>query len=57
MTDWIAGKVLQISAEGEVNLAAKLSKGTADLASLPKQKLLIVPRMMDNKITAIAPGK
>ena len=37
----------------------KFEKGAADLAYLPQKKLLILPHMMDNTLTAyrVAPPK
>jgi sugar lactone lactonase YvrE len=52
VTDWKAGKLMHISAGGAVKIIATLPLGTADHAYLPAQKLLILPRMMENKVTA-----
>ena len=52
VTDWVAGKVLNIAADGTTHEALTLSKGTADHAYLPSKNLLILPRMTDNKVTA-----
>ena len=34
-----------------------IRKGTADLAYLPETKMLVVPRMLDNKATALDVSK
>lgn len=52
VTDWVAGKVFHISAGGEARLVAQFAKGTADHAYLPKEKLLILPHMMENRVVA-----
>ena len=53
ISDWMAGKILHVSPEGAVKPILELSKGTADLAYLPEKKLLLVPRMLENNLTAI----
>ena len=59
LTDWIAGTVLHICNAGHVHEIMKFEKGAADLAYLPKKKLLILPHMKDNTLTAykVAPPK
>ncbi|HTN01148.1 MAG TPA: SMP-30/gluconolactonase/LRE family protein [Planctomycetaceae bacterium] len=52
VTDWAAGKVFHISAGGAPRLVAQFAKGTADHAYLPKEKLLILPHMMENRVVA-----
>ncbi|MFP6880801.1 MAG: SMP-30/gluconolactonase/LRE family protein [Roseibacillus sp.] len=52
VTDWSAGTVFHITSKGAVTSILDLPKGTADLAYLPKKKLLILPRMMENTVTA-----
>lgn len=52
VTDWIAGKVMHIGPGGQVELLLQFGKGAADHAYLPKQKLLILPRMLDNSLHA-----
>lgn len=52
VTDWLAGKVMHISAKGETTEVAAFEKGTADHAYLPAKKLLILPHMMENKVIA-----
>ena len=52
VTDWIEGAVLRISAKGAVTSVLDLPKGSADIAYLSKKKLLIVPQMLENKVTA-----
>ena len=52
VTDWIEGAVFRISSKGAVTPLLDLPKGSADIAYLPKKKLLIVPQMLENKVTA-----
>lgn len=52
VTDWVAGLVYRVGADGVAKVLLKLGPGTADLAYLADQQLLIVPRMNDNKLTA-----
>jgi sugar lactone lactonase YvrE len=57
VTDWVAGKVLHVSEDGTVRPVAQLGKGAADLAYLPDKKAVIVPRMLENKVTALDVSK
>jgi 6-phosphogluconolactonase len=59
VTDWVAGKVFHITADGATRIVMTLPKGTADHAYLPDKQLLILPRMLENKVTAyrLALGK
>lgn len=51
VTDWIAGKVFRINADGDTSVLMSLPKGAADHAYLPAKKLLILPEMLENKVT------
>lgn len=51
VTDWLAGKVFHVSADGTATTLLTLPQGAADHAYLPEQKLLILPRMLENKLT------
>lgn len=52
VSDWIAGKVFHVNQDGESKIVLEPGKGTADIAYLTEQELLIVPEMLNNKITA-----
>ena len=52
VSDYMAGKISQVSPDGKATVLKQLKQGTADIAYLPSQKLLIVPLMADNKIAA-----
>lgn len=56
VTDYVAGKVLHITAQGAVTALLKLPAGSADHAFVPEKKLLIVPQMNENKVTAFRVG-
>lgn len=45
VTDWIAGKLLQIGADGKAAELADLGQGTADLGYDPKTKTAFIPQM------------
>jgi hypothetical protein len=51
-SDWYAGTVYLVRTDGSTQLVLQLPQGAADLAYLPKQRLLIVPQMAKNKVTA-----
>jgi sugar lactone lactonase YvrE len=52
VTDWSAGSLFHITAKGAVTSILNLPKGTADLCYIPEKKLLILPRMLENRVTA-----
>jgi hypothetical protein len=52
VSDWYAGKVYLIGLDGTTKLLLQLPRGAADLAYLPQQRLLVVPQMLENKVTA-----
>lgn len=52
VTDWVAGKVFQITRNGEAREILSLSQGTADLGFIPSTRTAIIPLMMDGKVVA-----
>jgi hypothetical protein len=52
VSDWMAGKIFYVGADGTANLLIQLPQGAADIAYLADRRLLIVPQMMENKVTA-----
>ncbi len=52
VSDWVAGKVFHIGANGETKVVIELTKSTADIAYLADQQLLILPWMLENKLLA-----
>ena len=51
-TDYNAGKLVRISAKGEVSVIRQFMPGAADIFFMPKSNLVIVPHMNENKISA-----
>jgi hypothetical protein len=52
VSDWIAGKVYFVQPDGAARLLVQLPKGAADLGYQSTRRLLIVPQMLENKLTA-----
>lgn len=52
VTDYLAGKVLQVTASGEARELRQFMPGTADIAFVPAGNVLIVPHMNENKVAA-----
>jgi outer membrane protein assembly factor BamB len=52
VSDWIAGKVFQISRSGEAKELLSISQGTADLGFVPSTRTAIIPLMVDGKVVA-----
>ena len=52
VSDYMAGKILQIGKDGATRLVKQLKQGTADLAYVPAAKTVIVPEMNENKVAA-----
>jgi hypothetical protein len=52
VTDWIAGRVLYVSGGGAVKVLRTFKQGTADHAYLPASKTLILPHMLENRVSA-----
>lgn len=50
VSDWMAGKILHISANGDTRLLRQFKQGTADLAYLPASRTLILPHMLENRV-------
>jgi len=51
-SDYIAGKILHITADGKVKTLTTFMPGNADIAFLAPENRLIVPHMSENKIAA-----
>jgi sugar lactone lactonase YvrE len=52
ISDYLAGKVLQVSAAGEARELRQFMPGTADIAFVPAGNILIVPHMNENTVSA-----
>lgn len=54
VSDWLAGRVYRVTAGGEATVVLDGFKGAADLAVIEEKNLLVVPRMLENKVAAYA---
>ena len=52
VSDWVAGKVYRVDKRGKSKLLRSGAKGFADIAFVPDLNLIVVPEMLENKITA-----
>jgi hypothetical protein len=52
VSDWVAGKIFQISRSGEAKELIALGQGNADLNFNPTTRTAIVPLMVDGKVVA-----
>lgn len=53
VSDWLAGKIFHVSADGTAKVWLQLEQGTADLGIVPG-KVLLVPMMLNNELRAYA---
>lgn len=51
-SDWMAGKILRISANGKVDMLSQFMQGTADIGFIAADSLLIIPHMNENRVAA-----
>ena len=51
-TDWVGGALYRIHPDGTADQLMDLNQGSADLEFLDNDKLVIIPMMMDGKVTA-----
>ena len=54
ITDWMHGKLMQVSSNGAIKGHTLLGLGSADLEYIDKKKLLIVPMMKDGVVRAFS---
>jgi hypothetical protein len=52
VSDWRTGRILQVSAAGEARELRQFMPGTADIAFVAKQNILIVPHMNENVVAS-----
>lgn len=52
VSDWNSGKIWYVTRSGESHLVLALPKGAADIGYVPEKQLLIVPQMLENRVTA-----
>ncbi|MDW3195718.1 MAG: hypothetical protein R8G66_25310 [Cytophagales bacterium] len=54
VSDWIAGGILTIDKKGNSNQILDMNAGSADLTYISEANLLLVPQMIDGKLTAFS---
>jgi hypothetical protein len=52
ISDYLAGKVMRVSASGEGTLIRQFNAGTADIGFVASKGILLVPHMNENQISA-----
>jgi hypothetical protein len=52
VTDWIAGALYRIDSTGRADLVLDLDQGSADIAMMPGQRVLLIPMMMSGNLIA-----
>lgn len=52
VSDWFNGKVFHVTEDGKAMTLLSMKQGTADHAFIAEKNLLILPRMMEDKLTA-----
>jgi sugar lactone lactonase YvrE len=52
VTDWVSGVLFRIHPDGKADQLMDLNQGSADLEFVETEKLVIIPMMMDGKVTA-----
>jgi len=52
VTDWVAGKLLQVQRDGSFNVLLELTQGTADFELIHAKKMIIIPMMLEGKLLA-----
>ncbi|MFK8139380.1 MAG: hypothetical protein AB8E15_13555 [Bdellovibrionales bacterium] len=53
VSDWVAGKVYNITNNGQVSLVFKGSKGLADIGYVQETDTILIPYMQDNSVFSI----
>jgi sugar lactone lactonase YvrE len=52
VSDWLAGKILHVSATGESRLVAQFMPGTADIGVIAASNTVVIPHMQENRVAA-----
>jgi streptogramin lyase len=52
VTDWLGGAIFHVSADGRATRLLDLNQGSADHEFIEGERLVVVPMMMDGKVTA-----
>lgn len=53
VSDWMAGGLMRVSADGSVHKLDALGPGSADIGFIPGKRLVLVPMMKDGKVVAL----
>jgi DNA-binding beta-propeller fold protein YncE len=54
VSDWMAGKIFRVSADGKATVLMEGFKNSADIGYVPRQKLLVIPQMGADVVSAYA---
>ncbi|WP_298545601.1 hypothetical protein [uncultured Aquimarina sp.] len=57
VSDWIEGGLFIIDQKGKINKILDLNSGSADILYLEEKNLILVPQMLDGKLTAYSISK
>jgi len=57
VSDWMAGKIYRVTRAGKVTELFSGMKGAADIGYVKSQRLLVIPRMGEDQVTAYDLGK
>ncbi|HXG82113.1 MAG TPA: hypothetical protein VNJ05_09975, partial [Sphingomicrobium sp.] len=52
VTDWLNGAIFHVSADGRATRLLDLNQGSADHAFIAKDRLVVLPMMLDGKVVA-----
>ena len=52
VTDWLNGAIFHVAADGKATLLLDLNQGSADHEFIEKDRLVVLPMMMDGKVVA-----
>jgi hypothetical protein len=52
VSDWMTSKVYRVTSTGEATAVISGLKGPADIGVIDSKGLLLVPRMLEDKVTA-----
>jgi len=50
ISDYVAGKILRVSADGRTRLVRQFGQGSADIGYVPGTRTLLVPHMTENRL-------
>lgn len=53
VSDWVAGKVYEVSAQGDIKEIYQGKKGLADIGIILNKNLILIPMMLDNEVLTL----